>query len=74
MTKVVKGYVVQLRRAGQESIHRDELHIWGEPDQLPAEWEEVKNDETVEYAEIMNSSQRRVRAEKRKLLDRFSRE
>jgi hypothetical protein len=71
--KLGRGYDIRIQRTG-EALHKDVRHAYGINGELPPEWEEIQEDETVEHAEIFPSTQRNRSAGKRKLAGEYSRE
>jgi hypothetical protein len=71
MTQLVRGYYIRVDRGNWQTELR---HGWGIGDELPHEWNEVKADPAVEAAQVFSSTQRNRRADKRKILDTYSRE
>jgi hypothetical protein len=72
--KSVRGYDMKVRRADSSGpLDYEVQHALSSPGELPEEWEGLKQDETVQEAEIYYSSQRTKRADRRSILDRFIR-
>ncbi len=72
MTRVQKGYYIHKKSNGE--LLGDLQHAWGINDELPTAWQDVQQDPEIAEAHIFSSTQRNRRADKRKILDRFSRQ
>ncbi|HLZ55776.1 MAG TPA: hypothetical protein VKR06_02415 [Ktedonosporobacter sp.] len=68
-----KSYDIRIQRAVSTWMG-EKRYGWGYDGQLPAEWEQVKADPTVEQAVIFLGTQRRRRSDRRKLSDQYRRE
>jgi hypothetical protein len=73
MTKIFRGFTIRVHRVGDPVYEDRKIDTWAEKGRLPGEWEQVKNDPDVDEAELYRSSQRRVRADRRRILDRHGR-
>ncbi|HLZ61567.1 MAG TPA: hypothetical protein VKR06_31870 [Ktedonosporobacter sp.] len=67
-----KSYDIRVQRDGTGWMG-EKQHGWGYDGELPAEWEQVKADPTVEQAVIFPGSQRNRRADRRRLSDAYRR-
>lgn len=70
--KRVHGYDIRVQREGSDDL-REKLHGWGMENDLPQEWEQVKNDPTVVRAVIFPSYQRTWRSGNRRHSDEYRR-
>jgi hypothetical protein len=69
---LMRGYDIRIKRIGERMA--SEIIQASAPDgELPAEWQAVKNDATVSFAQIYRNTQRQKRADKRIIADQFSR-
>lgn len=68
----VRGYYMRVQRRGPGAMS-DYQHAWARVPDLPSEWETLKADPTISYAELFLATQRKKPAHKRKLLDSFVR-
>ncbi len=69
-----KGYYIRLRRAGKPGWETQLTGPFLAPKgQLPAEWAAIRADAGVAWAEIFSSTQRHLRAQKRKIIEHFNR-
>lgn len=68
----VRGYDIRIK--AETGLTADILHAWAPAGTLPSEWEAVKARADVAEAEIYYSTQRTRRADRRQVLDSFSRE
>jgi hypothetical protein len=67
--KVMRGYYIRVQRHGTVSQLQ---HVWAIVPDLPAEWNAIKADPSVTQAELFSSTQRNKRADRRKILERFT--
>ncbi len=68
--KLMRGYEIRARRAGEfGQVHR---HGWAAPDELPIEWEQIKAEPGIIYAEIFYATQRARRPGKRRIIESWS--
>jgi hypothetical protein len=67
--KIVRGFTIRLHRTGTDKYQDEYQNVWAEAGQTPQEWNEVKQSPDVDQAQLYSSTQRRVRADKRRILD-----
>lgn len=70
---VVRGYVIQTWRAGDQFFQHQDTKAYAPKGQLPEEWDQAKQDETIVEAKIFSTSQAVKRADKRIIADQFKR-
>ncbi len=71
-SKRLRGYDIRIQREGSDAM-REKQHGWGEENDLPEEWDQVKADPTVVKAVIFPSYQRTWYSHKRRHRDEYSR-
>jgi hypothetical protein len=71
--RLVQGHEIRYQAEG-DGWMKNKTHGWAPPGQLPEEWDQVRADPTVEKAVIFRNHQRDVRADKRRIEDRYERE
>jgi hypothetical protein len=67
--KTFRGFTIRLHRTGADKYQDEYQNVWAEAGQTPQEWDEVKQSPEVDRAQLYRSTQRRVRADKRRILD-----
>ena len=67
-----KSYDIRVQREGSD-WKSEKQYGWGYDGQLPAEWETVKQDQTVVSACVFPGYQRKWRADRRQLSDEYQR-
>jgi len=65
----MRGFGWTVHKAGEPPYHTENGTGWSEKGTLPAEWQQIKDDPTIDQAQLYTSAQRRVRADKRRFLD-----
>jgi hypothetical protein len=70
--KVVRGYTMRAQHEG-DYFKSDVRRGWSPAGELPPEWEEVQEDETVVTAEIFYTTQWNRRADKRQIIESYQR-
>ena len=69
MTKVLRGYGFTVHKAGEPVYQTQNGHAWSEAGTLPAEWEQIKADPTIDQAQLYTNAQSHRRADRRRILD-----
>jgi hypothetical protein len=70
----VRGYDMRIRRTDASHTSDYQInHAWAPKGQLPTEWEDAKNNPENAFGQIYYGTERRKRADKRSILDTFSR-
>jgi hypothetical protein len=70
MTTVYRGFTIRFHRTGEGKFQDNYQNTWAPAGETPSEWDQIKDDPEIDQAQLYKSSQRRVRADKRKILDR----
>ena len=71
--QLVKGYVIQTWRADQAWYEHQDTRAYAPDGQLPPEWDQVQQDESIRKAVIFSTTQLCKQAQKRKLSGQFER-
>ncbi len=69
MTKILRGFGWTVHKAGDPEYRTQNGGALSEKGTLPAQWEQIKDDPTIDQAQLYTSAQRHVRADKRRILD-----
>lgn len=69
MTRTLRGYGFTIHKAGEPVYRTENGHAWSEAGTLPAEWEQIKSDPTIDQARLYTSAQAQRRADRRRILD-----
>jgi predicted small secreted protein len=69
MARTMRGFGWQVHRAGEPVYRTENGHGWAEKGSVPPEWEQIKDDPTIDAAKLYTSAQQRVRADRRRILD-----
>jgi hypothetical protein len=72
MTKILRGFTIRVHRSGDPAYVAEKQDTYAEKGTIPNEWEQVKQDPTVDHAQLYRAAQRRVRADKRHYVDQYS--
>jgi hypothetical protein len=72
--RIQRGYDIRVWRYDrQHNLDYEMFHAWGIDEQLPDEWYALKEDPTVEKADIARNAERSKWVNKRHFLERYSR-
>jgi hypothetical protein len=69
-TTTLRGFTIRFHRTGTDTYADHYRNVWAPAGETPQEWNEVKQNPEIDQAHLYRSSQRRVRADKRRILDR----
>jgi len=69
MTRTLRGYGFTTHKVGEPVYRTENGRTWSEKGTLPEEWEQIKNDPTIDRAQIYTSAQAHRRADRRRILD-----
>lgn len=72
MSKLARGYDIRIQRDGSGWLN-EKHHAWGLDGNLPEEWNQIKQDQSVVQAVIFRSTQRHRRADKRRYEEKYTR-
>ncbi len=67
--KTMRGFGYTIHKAGEPVYNTQNGHAWSEAGTLPAEWEAIKEDPTIDQAKLYTNAQSHRRADKRRVLD-----
>ncbi|MBO0783321.1 MAG: hypothetical protein J2P37_31290 [Ktedonobacteraceae bacterium] len=73
MTKRIRSYDIRVKRQGS-CLPDEPLHGWGSDGEPPPEWTRIQREPDVEWAQLYHASQRSKRADKRKILQTYTRQ
>ncbi len=68
MTTTKRGFYIRVDRGNYQTELKQ---AWSDAGTLPAEWDQTRQDPTIQAAQIFRSTQRHRQHQKRKLLDRY---
>lgn len=69
MTTTRRGFGWQVHKSGDPIWQTQNGSGWAEVGTLPAEWEAIKSDPTIDTARLYTSAQAQRRADRRRILD-----
>ena len=70
MAKSIRSFIINAHQVGEPSYRSKKQQVWCESGTVPQEWEQVKEDESIDQAQIYTNAQSHRRADKRRILDR----
>lgn len=65
----LRGFTIRSHRTTDGKYQDTYHHVWAPAGELPGEWDQIKSDDEIDRAQLYKSSQRRIRADKRKYID-----
>jgi hypothetical protein len=69
MTRTLRGFGFTTHKVGEPPYRTENGHAWSEQGTLPQEWEQIKQDPSIDTARLYTSTQASRRADKRRILD-----
>jgi hypothetical protein len=70
MTKNIRSFIISTHQVGESSYHSKKQQVWCESGTIPPEWKQVKEDESIDQAQIYTNAQSHRREGTRRILDR----